>query len=121
MTTVVSTISTLLLWAALPGILLFIFFYSRKSPWKKHFVGRSIMYLACSLAFLMVFNVTALMFGQYPGRWAVRLVGYTLLCGAVWRLFYTLRLLQKNPPSEGPDVIITDPSVSPQEALDDRL
>jgi hypothetical protein len=80
------------------------------------------MYLACSLAFLMIFNVTALTFHEYPGRSLVRVIGYAALFASVWRLYYTLRALQKNPPvHDGPDVIVLPISDPAQEPLDDRL
>lgn len=118
----VNVIANVLLLGSLPAVVLFIFFYSRKSPWKKHFVGRSIMYLGLSLFALLMLNAVTIWIGpHFLARPWIRLAVYSGLFLSVWRLFYTLRGLQKNPPDEGPDTLAV-PLPEPQEvAPDDRI
>jgi FlaA1/EpsC-like NDP-sugar epimerase len=69
---VVTTLSALLFWT-------FVIRYGVKSPWWKHPVGRSIMWLALSLAVVLTLVCTSFIFGEYPGRETVRTVIYSTL------------------------------------------
>ena len=113
-----NTTANLLLLGCLPAIALFIAFYSRKSPWRKHFVGRSIMYLGVSLLALLVLNAVTIWVGEdFTARPFVRFVVYLGLFLSVWRLFYTLRDLQKNPPDHGPDAVVVTESETNSDCL----
>lgn len=53
--------------------------YGTRSPWWKNQVGRSIMWLALSLAVVLTLICTSFIFGDYPGRAVVRTVVYSSL------------------------------------------
>lgn len=87
-----------ILLTALPGIGLFVIFYAKKSPWKKMFVGRTMMYLAVALGTLFLVNTASIYLGpDYPFRSVIRVLAYSTLSVTVWRLFFTLRKVQKMP------------------------
>lgn len=118
MSEVVNASANILLLGCLPAVVLFIVFYSRKSPWKKHFVGRSIMYLGASLLALLILNAVTIWVGpHFIARPFVRLSVYLGLFLSVWRLFYTLRDLQKNPPDHGPDAVVVTESETNSDCL----
>ena len=78
------------------ALALFVGFYFAKSPWRTLLVGRSLMYFALSLM-LVVFTVSLSLWlgANYPFREWVRLFSYSLVSVTTWRLFLTLRYIQK--------------------------
>ena len=78
------------------ALALFVGFYFAKSPWRTLLVGRSLMYFALSLM-LVVFTVSLSLWlgSNYPFREWVRLFSYSLVSVMTWRLFFTLRYIQK--------------------------
>lgn len=87
--------------SSIPALALFVGFYYFGSPWKKLLVGRSLMYFAVSLLIINLVVLASLFFGStYPGREWVRLGGYTLVSVTTWRLFFTLRKIQKERPRD---------------------
>lgn len=93
------TIGDWLLLSSMPALALFVGFYFFASPWKKLLVGRSLMYFAASLFLISGIVLLSLFLGpDYPGRELVRIAGYGLVSFTTWRLFFTLRHIQKNPP-----------------------
>jgi len=96
-TDLLNNIADLVLLTALPAIVLFVFYYYTKSVWKKYTAGRTLMWLAISLGVLFSVNTASIWLGQdYPGRAPIRVAAYTFLSINVWRLFFTLRKVQKN-------------------------
>lgn len=88
-----------ILLSSAPALALFVGFYYFGSPWRKLLVGRSLMYFAMSLLAIVCIVALSLWLGaDYPGRAWVRLIGYGLVSFTTWRLFFTLRHIQKNPP-----------------------
>lgn len=74
-------------------------FYYFGSPWRKLLVGRSLMYFAASLALITVIVLLSLFLGpDYVGREFVRIICYGLVSFTTWRLFWTLRKVQKESP-----------------------
>ena len=87
--------------SSIPALALFVGFYYFGSPWKKLLVGRSLMYFAVSLLIISLVVLASLFFGPtYPGREWVRLSGYILVSVTTWRLFFTLRKIQKERPRD---------------------
>lgn len=90
-----------ILFAAAPALALFVGFYYFGSPWKKLLVGRSLMYFAMSLLAIIIVVVLSLWLGpEYFAREYVRIIGYGAVTLTAWRLFFTLRHIQKNPPPD---------------------
>jgi hypothetical protein len=81
---------------AIPALALFVVFYYFKSPWRTLLVGRSLMYFAVSLLAIIGVVAASVWLGQdYPGREWVRFISYSLVSVTTWRLFFTLRHIQK--------------------------
>lgn len=88
-----------ILLGALPALALFVGFYYFKSPWKKLLVGRSLMYFAMALLGITVTVLLSLFLGpEYFLREWVRIILYSAVSFTSWRLFFTLRTIQNNPP-----------------------
>jgi hypothetical protein len=97
---VLLTLGDFALLSSIPALGLFVGYYYFGSPWKKLLVGRSLMYFAVSLLLISVIVLLSLFLGpEYPGREWVRLIGYIGVSVTTWRLFFTLRYIQKNPPA----------------------
>lgn len=103
----INHVSTVMIFAGMPAILLFVIFYAARSPWRITAAGRAIMQLAVSLAAIYVLAGANGLFGNdWPLRGWVRLVIYTLTSFSLWRLFLTLRRIQRGenlPPSRPPE------------------
>lgn len=101
MTEILLALGDYALLTAIPALALFVGFYYFGSPWRKLLVGRSLMYFAVALLLISVVVQLSLILGPtYPGREYVRLVGYVAVSFTTWRLFFTLRRIQKTPPPE---------------------
>lgn len=86
---------------SVPALALFVGFYYFGSPWRKLLVGRSLMYFAVSLLVICLVVLASLFFGSdYLGRDWVRLFGYVLVSITTWRLFFTLRKIQRERPRD---------------------
>ncbi|WNN95020.1 hypothetical protein SEA_MAGRITTE_43 [Microbacterium phage Magritte] len=86
----------IVLLTAIPALALFVVFYYYKSPWKTLLVGRSLMYFAVSLlAIIAVVALSVWLGTDYFLREWVRLISYLLVSITTWRLFFTLRHIQK--------------------------
>lgn len=86
----------IILLTAIPALALFVAFYYFKSPWKTLLVGRSLMYFAVSLlAIIAVVALSVWLGTEYFLREWVRLISYLLVSITTWRLFFTLRHIQK--------------------------
>ena len=89
-------IGDVILLTSFPALALFVGFYFAKSPWRTLLVGRSLMYFALSLMLVVLTVSLSLWLGSdYPGREWVRLVAYAVVSLTTWRLFFTLRYIQK--------------------------
>lgn len=96
--TLLLSIGDVILLTSVPALALFVGFYYARSPWRQLMVGRSLMYFALSLILVVVTVSLSLWFGSaYPGREYVRIVAYSLVSAMTWRLFFTLRYIQKQP------------------------
>jgi hypothetical protein len=101
-----------ILLSSAPALVLFVGFYYFGSPWKKLLVGRSLMYFAMSLLAIIFIVILSLFLGTgYPGREWIRIIGYGLVSVTTWRLFITLRYIQKNPPVMPEEVIWSDDEI----------
>jgi hypothetical protein len=86
----------ILLLTAIPALMLFVGFYFYKSPWNQFLVGRSLMYFAVSLLVIIATVAASVWLGtDYYGREWIRLASYLLVSITTWRLFFTLRYVQK--------------------------
>lgn len=98
-----------ILLSSFPALALFVGFYFFGSPWKKLLVGRSLMYFALALLLICTIVLLSLFLGPtYPGREFVRIFGYIGVSATSWRLFFTLRYIQKNPPPDVAAIGLTD-------------
>jgi hypothetical protein len=108
-TDILLTLGDIALLTSIPALGLFVGYYYFGSPWKKLLVGRSLMYFAVSLLIISVIVLLSLFLGpDYPGREWVRLIGYVGVSITTWRLFFTLRHIQKNPPIMPDQLGLTD-------------
>ena len=86
----------IVLLTAIPALALFVGFYYFGSPWRTLLVGRSLMYFAVSLlAIILVVALSVWLGPTYPLREWVRFISYVLVSVTTWRLFFTLRHIQK--------------------------
>ncbi len=93
---VVYLLGDILLLTAIPALMLFVGFYYFGSPWRTLLVGRSLMYFAVSLLAIIAVVAASVWLGQdYFLREWVRFVSYLLVSITTWRLFFTLRHIQK--------------------------
>lgn len=91
-------IGDMVLLTSFPALALFVGFYYVKSSWRTLPVGRSLMYFALSFMFVVLTVSMSLWLGpNYPFREWVRIFAYTLVSVTTWRLFFTLRYIQKQP------------------------
>lgn len=87
-----------ILLTSFPALALFVGFYFAKSPWRTLLVGRSLMYFALSFMLVVLTVSMSLWLGpNYPFREWVRIFSYSLVSVTTWRLFFTLRYIQKQP------------------------
>ncbi len=86
----------IVLLTAIPALALFVGFYYFGSPWRKLLVGRSLMYFAVALLVIIAVVALSVWLGpDYFFREWVRLISYALVSITTWRLFFTLRYIQK--------------------------
>lgn len=91
-------IGDVVLLTSFPALALFVGFYYVKSSWRTLPVGRSLMYFALSFMLVVLTVSMSLWLGpNYPFREWVRIFAYTLVSVTTWRLFFTLRYIQKQP------------------------
>lgn len=103
----------LILLTTIPALGLFVGFYYFKSPWRALLVGRSLMYFAVSLLTIVGIVALSVWLGpEYPGREWVRLFGYTMVSVTTWRLFLTLRHIQKQGAREVEDIGLSEHPVT---------
>lgn len=87
-----------LLATAIPLGLFVGFYYFKSRNWRRNFVGRTLMYLAISLfVYVVVVSLTLFLGVEYAAREYIRFGGYLLVFITCWRLFLTLRYVQRNP------------------------
>ena len=92
------TIGDAVLLTSFPALALFVGFYYVKSSWRTLPVGRSLMYFALSFMLVVLTVSMSLWLGpNYPFREWVRIFSYSLVSVTTWRLFFTLRYIQKQP------------------------
>lgn len=84
-----STPITLMLVALMLPVNLYPLFYAFR-PWSSTPQGRALMVKAVSNAVLIDMGLATTVLGDYAGREAIRLVGFTLLVVGIWYLFVTL-------------------------------
>lgn len=72
------------------GALAFVVIYATFANWRLTAPGRALMYWVGAFSLLVLMNTIHLATGRYPGIEFVRIVIYSLLFAAVWRLVYTL-------------------------------
>lgn len=86
----------IVLLTAIPALALFVAYYYFGSPWRSLLVGRSLMYFAISLlAIIAVVALSVWLGPTYFLREWVRLLSYIVVSITTWRLFFTLRHIQK--------------------------
>lgn len=96
---------------AIPALALFVIYYYFGSPWKTLLVGRSLMYFAISLLVIIgVVTASVWLGSDYFAREWVRLISYGLVSWTTWRLFITLRHIQKKGPVSLTGLGLTDPA-----------
>ena len=89
-------IGDVILLTSFPALALFVGFYFAKSSWRTLLVGRALMYFALSMMLVVLTVSLSLWLGSnYPFREWVRLFSYSLVSVTTWRLFFTLRYIQK--------------------------
>lgn len=88
------------------GAVTFVVVYAVFANWRLTAPGRALMYWVGAFSLLVLMNTVHLWTGRYPGIEFVRILVYSLLFVAVWRLVYTLiRILRQNPDGATPKQI----------------
>lgn len=86
---------TVLLGCCALMLALFIGFYLALSRWRSTSVGRIVMGLCIALLAILLIGFSRSLFGQWPGINIVRTVVYLVMLGGLYRLFATLRQIQR--------------------------
>lgn len=106
---IVFLLGDIALLSAIPALSLFVVYYYFGSPWKTLMVGRSLMYFAVSLlAIIGIITLSAWLGADYFLREWVRLLGFVAVSVTTWRLFLTLRHIQKKGPVALEEIGLTD-------------
>lgn len=94
--TVFQTIANVLSALLLAEVLAFVLVYATGSPWRRTLIGRTLMYLAASMALLLVYAFTSRWLGLPEDlRQAVGTGVYAILVGMWGRLLLVLRFAQR--------------------------
>lgn len=100
---------------AIPALALFVAYYYFGSPWRTLLVGRSLMYFAVSLlAIIAVVALSVWLGPDYFFREWVRFISYLLVSIATWRLFFTLRHIQKQGVKEVEEIGLGEHPIIPE-------
>lgn len=95
----------IILLTAIPALGLFVGFYYFGSPWRALLVGRSLMYFAVSLLAIIAVVALSVWLGRdYFLREWVRALSYAVVSITTWRLFFTLRHIQKQSTKDVTDI-----------------
>jgi hypothetical protein len=81
--------------SAVPALALFVFFYGIRSNWRVHRIGRALFWMTVSLLVVCGLFVLTLSFGDWPLKPYVRVGAYGFVSFTIWRMFWELRLIQK--------------------------
>ena len=102
---VIWVLGTIALYIAIPGLVAFVVVYASRSRWRDFVAGRSVMYFMISLAMVAISGILVSVFGEhYPFRGLVRLVLYTSISFAVWRLVIVVLRIQNKPPRTAEEI-----------------
>lgn len=94
MTQTLETVGTWVLLSSFPAILLFVPLYAR-SRWRTTEAGRALMFQSSGMALVVtIVLLTGFLGFEYPGRPFVRIIGFSMLSIASWRLLITLVRVQ---------------------------
>lgn len=88
------TTFALLVYIALPPVVLYPLIYGLTSPWWQSWIGRALLIKAIGVAILVSFSALFQLFGpDYFGRDVVRITGMTVACvGFYFALFAMLQV-----------------------------
>jgi len=102
---IVWVLGTIALYIAIPGLVAFVVVYASRSRWRDFVAGRSVMYFMVSLALVSISGILVSAFGDdYPGREWVRLLLYSSISFAVWRLVIVVLKIQNKPPRTAEEI-----------------
>lgn len=83
-------------------LVLFIFLYGTRSPWRLTPLGRSLMLQKLLLVLLVGFSLFSTIVHDYPGYVWIRILIYLAVAAALWTDVYLLRQVQKRYPFTRP-------------------
>ena len=84
--------------SALIPLALFVIYYLLRSPFTLTEEGKNVLFQKIATIVLLLVIVLSLFLGEYPGRWAVRVVSFSALVYFYWVDFAQLRSIQKKYP-----------------------
>lgn len=116
---VVYLVGDIVLLTAIPALALFVWYYHFKSPWRALLVGRSLMYFAVSLLAIIATVALSVWLGpDYFLREWVRMLSYVVVSITTWRLFFTLRHIQKQGASAVEEIGLGEHPITAETASD---
>lgn len=93
-----------LFWACILPSAVFVSLYAARSRWWVTDIGRIIMGLCLSLAYMTGLSLARFALGDFPGEDVFRIVGYAAINIGLWHMVLTLARIQKatrNAPETG--------------------
>lgn len=119
---IIYLLGDIVLLSAIPALGLFVGYYYFGSPWKTLLVGRSLMYFAVSLLVIIaIVSLSVWLGSEYFLREWVRLISYGLVSWTTWRLFITLRHIQKKGPVALEEIGLAEPLPVEKKNLFERI
>ena len=93
-----------LFWACMFPAVVFVLLYALRSRWWVTDIGRIIMGLCLSLAYMTGLSLARFALGNFPGEDVFRIAGYLAINIGLWHMVLTLARIQKatrNAPETG--------------------
>lgn len=81
----------ILVYIALPAVILYPLIYGLTSPWWKSWIGRALLIKAVGILILIIFSALFHIFGpNYWGRDTIRIVGMIIVDIGVWAVLFAM-------------------------------
>lgn len=85
-----------LFWACGIPAAAFVTLYAARSKWWITDIGRIIMGLCISIAYMTGLSLVRFIVGEFPGENALRIVGYLAINIGLWHMVWTLHRIQSS-------------------------
>lgn len=87
-------IARILFWGCMVPAVTFVVLYAAFSKWWVTGIGRIIMGLCVTIAYMTGLSLARFLLGNFPGEDVFRIVGYLAINIGLWHMVYTLRRIQ---------------------------